>query len=762
MAGVGVSESTTTFDASRRVVLADLAAAALGGAVASGLGVLPIAAYSVALLSMRSRPASQLRELHLIIERLALVCVVMALYAPPLAQWVTGAAVAAIAAVVMRSVSDIINQRPSRAWKRALATVLVGGTEEVRRAAQLFASHPEHGVRPVATVTPGGVPTVLPNGSLEDLGALVTDHGAEHVLVVSPDMGDAVIDAFGRSRPSGVRISSVTPMAEILTTGVDVVDVRGLPFVSLAPRRRPTGAAWALKRVLDFVGAAFGLLLVLPLFLVVALAIRLDGGGPVFFRQRRVGRDGQLFNLWKFRTMVVDAEQLLSELRDENEADGPYFKIENDPRVTRVGRWLRRTSVDELPQLWNVLRGDMSLVGPRPCLPSEMESNPEVFAWRLSFCPGITGMWQVAGRSWLPVTEGLRMDLAYVEHWSLGLDLRLLARTASAALRGDRRPPVNHIELAPALSRARYLGLVDGDDLLRSPQVCDVSIVVVAHEAAGDIGTCLDSIERLSDSAIREVIVVDNASQDGTADLVAQRYPGVRLIRKRHRDGFATNANIGAVAASGRHVMLLNPDTCLFNGAIDRLVDHLDAHPEVGAVGPRLVYPDGSHQASARRFPTPMNSIVRRTPLRKLLPVTAGTVRHLMEDVELREVMEVDWLLGAVLAIRTDALLDVGGLDDGFRLYCEDIDLCWRLHEAGWGVNYLTTATVQHALGELTAKRFFTVRTIWHFRSVLRFVRVHGFTSPPGAVRAAESRRPVRRLDLIHPATLAMAESTVA
>jgi GT2 family glycosyltransferase len=342
------------------------------------------------------------------------------------------------------------------------------------------------------------------------------------------------------------------------------------------------------------------------------------------------------------------------------------------------------------------------------------------------------------------------MDLAYIEHWSLLLDLQLLVRTASAALRGDRRPPVNRAEIAPALSRARYLGLVDGDNLLKTQNDCDVSIVVVTHESIDDIGACLDSIRQLPDVATREVIVVDNASKDGTADLVASRFPEVRLIRKRHRDGFATNVNIGAVAASGRHVLILNPDTEMFSDGVDRLVEHLDLHPEVGAVGPRLVYADGRHQASARRFPTPMNSIVRRTPLRRVVGATSGTNRHLMSDVELHDVMDVDWLLGAVLAVRAEALVEVGGLDDGYRLYCEDIDFCWRLHEAGWGVNYLTTVTVQHALGELTAKRFFTVRTVWHFRSMLRFVRMHGLATPSWATpRPSVARRPVRRLDLI-------------
>ncbi len=303
----------------------------------------------------------------------------------------------------------------------------------------------------------------------------------------------------------------------------------------------------------------------------------------------------------------------------------------------------------------------------------------------------------------------------------------------------------------PALARARYLGLVEGDDLQKTGEACDLSIVIVTHESKNDIVECLDSLRRISDVVSREIILVDNASEDGTPELVAANYPEVRLIRKRRRDGFSTNVNIGAVAASGRHIVLLNPDTVMFSDTLDRLVEHLDTHPSVGILGPRLIYPDGRQQASARRFPTPLNTIVRRTPLRRLVGVTSGTARHLMSDSTLREVTEVDWLLGAVMAIRAEAFQELGGFDDGYRLYCEDLDLCWRAHEAGWRVEYLPHATVQHALGELTAKRFFTIRTLWHYRSMLRFLRLHGLGAP-GRARQLPSRvphRPVARTELI-------------
>lgn len=276
--------------------------------------------------------------------------------------------------------------------------------------------------------------------------------------------------------------------------------------------------------------------------------------------------------------------------------------------------------------------------------------------------------------------------------------------------------------------RDRYLGLVEDDDLLPRLAVVDVSVVVVTHESAQFIEACLASLDALEDRARLEVVVVDNASTDGTPELVAERHPHVRLIRKRSRHGFATNVNIGAVTAAGRHVLLLNPDTQVPSGVIDTLCAHLDRRADVGAVGPRLVYPDGTDQSSARAFPTPAVALVRRTPLRRFLPKLAdGHLRGAGLGVEAED---VDWMLGAALLVRRSALLDVGGLDDGYRLYCEDIDLCWRLHAAGWRVQHLGDVVVEHALGELTRKRFFTVRTLWHYRSMLRFVRRNGLVPP--------------------------------
>jgi exopolysaccharide biosynthesis polyprenyl glycosylphosphotransferase len=197
-----------------------------------------------------------------------------------------------------------------------------------------------------------------------------------------------------------------------------------------------TGSKRLVKEVVDRLGAGLVLLAAAPVLLAIALAVRLDSPGPVLFRQIRIGRDGREFSMLKFRTMVVDAEQQRAALLGLNEsADGLLFKIADDPRVTRAGRLLRRLSLDELPQLLNVLGGQMSLVGPRPPLPDEVALYDDSVRRRLLVKPGLTGLWQVSGRSDLTWEESVRLDLRYVENWSLLLDLMILWKTGSAVIR---------------------------------------------------------------------------------------------------------------------------------------------------------------------------------------------------------------------------------------------------------------------------------------------------------------------------------------
>jgi exopolysaccharide biosynthesis polyprenyl glycosylphosphotransferase len=188
------------------------------------------------------------------------------------------------------------------------------------------------------------------------------------------------------------------------------------------------------KRLIDVVACSLGLLVAGPVMLALGLLVKLDSPGPMFYRQRRTGRGGRLFTFYKLRSMHVGAHLRRSELWHLNEADGPIFKISKDPRVTRLGRWLRRTSLDELPQLLNVLKGDMSLVGPRPPLPEEVERYEPWQMRRLDVKPGITCLWQISGRSRLGFDEWMRLDLEYIRHRSLALDLKILVRTLPAVL----------------------------------------------------------------------------------------------------------------------------------------------------------------------------------------------------------------------------------------------------------------------------------------------------------------------------------------
>jgi exopolysaccharide biosynthesis polyprenyl glycosylphosphotransferase len=188
------------------------------------------------------------------------------------------------------------------------------------------------------------------------------------------------------------------------------------------------------KRLLDFALAGLGLIAIFPVWLAVVVAVRLDSPGPAVFVQERVGRNGRHFRFYKFRSMYLDAEQRLDEMLEHNEIDGPVFKIRNDPRVTRVGAFLRRTSLDELPQLINVLWGDMSLVGPRPPLPREVEEYRPSDAIRLSVKPGLTCLWQISGRSNVTFDQWMEFDREYVRNLSLWLDVSILFRTIGAVL----------------------------------------------------------------------------------------------------------------------------------------------------------------------------------------------------------------------------------------------------------------------------------------------------------------------------------------
>ena len=183
------------------------------------------------------------------------------------------------------------------------------------------------------------------------------------------------------------------------------------------------------KRVTDIICSLAGLIVLSPVLLITAIAIKLDSKGPIFFKQDRIGKDERIFSMYKFRSMVVNAEELKKSLEKENERSGPMFKMKKDPRITRVGRFIRKTSIDELPQLINVLKGDMSLVGPRPSLPKEVEAFEPWMKERLTVLPGLTCIWQVSGRNNIPFKEWMELDIKYVRERSYLLDLKLIFKT---------------------------------------------------------------------------------------------------------------------------------------------------------------------------------------------------------------------------------------------------------------------------------------------------------------------------------------------
>lgn len=272
-------------------------------------------------------------------------------------------------------------------------------------------------------------------GHLDDVRSAVEKTGADTVVISAlPGRSSRLLRRVSWSlEGSGVDVVVVPSLTDVAGSRIRIRPVAGLPLLHVEEPEF-TGARRIVKRIFDLFGAVALAVLAAPLFVVIAIAIKLDDGGPVFLRQIRVGVHGKEFPCFKFRSMCVDAEARLEALRKANQQDGPLFKIRKDPRVTRVGRVIRRLSVDELPQLFNVVRGEMSLVGPRPPLPSEVAEYGDDVRRRLLVHPGITGLWQVSGRANLSWDDSVRLDLYYVENWSLSTDLVILARTVGAVL----------------------------------------------------------------------------------------------------------------------------------------------------------------------------------------------------------------------------------------------------------------------------------------------------------------------------------------
>jgi exopolysaccharide biosynthesis polyprenyl glycosylphosphotransferase len=279
-----------------------------------------------------------------------------------------------------------------------------------------------------------GVPVA---GELDSVALAVGRLGADTVAVLTcPEIdGIRLRELAWDLEKTGTDLCVAPALLDVAGPRTTIRPVAGLPLLHV-DHPELAGGKQIMKGLFDKASAALALILLAPFFAAIAVAIRCTDRGPALFRQVRVGRDGRVFTLYKFRTMVVGAEQQKAQLAARNEADGALFKIRQDPRVTRIGGLLRRYSLDELPQLFNVLCGDMSLVGPRPALPEEAASYGDHMRRRLVVKPGITGLWQVNGRSDLPWDEAVRLDVRYVENWSFALDLQILWKTGAAVRHG--------------------------------------------------------------------------------------------------------------------------------------------------------------------------------------------------------------------------------------------------------------------------------------------------------------------------------------
>lgn len=281
--------------------------------------------------------------------------------------------------------------------------------------------------------TPSGLPVL---GRVADAPSLIAEYRAGAVIFAEGSFADSA--SFRRMawelEELDVDMIVVPGLTDISASRISAQPIAGLPLVHIGRPQAVRASHW-FKRLFDVIAATVFLILSLPVIAVLALSIKLEDGGPVLFRQTRIGLKGAQFECLKFRSMVMDAEARLAALADEARkagASGPLFKMTFDPRITKVGRFMRRYSLDELPQFWNVLKGDMSIVGPRPALPSEVAQYDTDARRRLEIRPGLTGLWQVSGRSNLSWDDTVRLDLYYVDNWSMAQDLSILARTAVA------------------------------------------------------------------------------------------------------------------------------------------------------------------------------------------------------------------------------------------------------------------------------------------------------------------------------------------
>ncbi len=355
-------------------------------------------------------------------------------------------AYAGIAVVVLLAIERLAQDGAEGYFRRrgyGVQHVLIVGAGEIGRAIMRnIVAQPELGYHVVGFVDDKPEKGNHDLGRFKGLGGtdqipdVIQKHRVDVVIVTLPWLYHRkIMSIIAQCERASTLVRIVPDLFQMSLSNVEVDNLSGIPLIGI---KSPSIEGWnlAVKRAFDVLFAVMAVILLSPAMLLVAALVRLESPGPIIFRQTRVGKSGRPFTVFKFRTMHVGAELEQERLANLNEASGPLFKIRHDPRRTRLGAFLRRTSLDELPQLFNVLRGEMSLIGPRPALPSEVDRYQEWHKKRLETWPGITGQWQVSGRSDLSFDEMVLLDIYYIENWSLGLDLRIALKTIPAWLLG--------------------------------------------------------------------------------------------------------------------------------------------------------------------------------------------------------------------------------------------------------------------------------------------------------------------------------------
>jgi exopolysaccharide biosynthesis polyprenyl glycosylphosphotransferase len=441
------------------LLVADALACAVGVVAAAWLGktthltvqsvlLVALAPVLAKVLGLYDRDQARIRkstldELPQLIQLAALISFIALMLSPV----VFGGVLGPREAIALLSVlfAGLVTGRTAARHVAGLLTpsercLFIGPTDEAMRFRHKVEHDPAANAKLVAQIelqdaSPWASPTVSER-SLDDARELVRRLKIQRVIIAPHSSGGGdMLDLMRTFGAIGVRVSVIPAMLQVVGSAVEFDDVQGVAVLGVRAFSLSRSSR-LVKRLFDVLGASVALVLLAPLLGAIALLVRFSSHGPVFFQQERIGRGGRSFELLKFRSMVADAEARKADLAEHNQAAAGFFKIADDPRITRVGRVLRRTNLDELPQLLNVLRGEMSLVGPRPLIPQE---DKRVVGWhrrRLELTPGITGHWQVLGSSRVPLDEMVAIDYLYVANWSLWTDLKLLLRTIPHVLTG--------------------------------------------------------------------------------------------------------------------------------------------------------------------------------------------------------------------------------------------------------------------------------------------------------------------------------------